>query len=98
MTVAMGGTRRPAVLLPAAAGSGVLGIIGVGALIAGVSSDRSTAAKVGIVIVGLLVAAGGLLGSHGLATGRRRGVTASLAVDSREAYSWKAPGRARLGR
>ena len=82
MTVAMGGTRRPAVLLPAAAGSGVLGIIGVGALIAGVSSDRSTAAKVGIVIVGLLVATGGLLGSHGLATGRRRGVTASLAVST----------------
>ena len=82
MTVALGGTRRPAALLPAAVGSGVLGMIGVVALIGGVTSDRSTAAKIGIAIVGLLVAAGGLLGAHGLATSRRRGVTASLAVST----------------
>ena len=50
MTVALGGTRRPAVLYPAAVGSGVLGALGIAAMVGGASSDRSTAAKIGQTI------------------------------------------------
>ena len=82
MTVALGSSRRPAALLPAAAGSAALGALGVAAAVWGVSSDRSTVAKVGVVIVGLLIAALGFIGAQGLATNRRRGLSGALAVST----------------
>ncbi len=82
MTVALGGSRRPTALLPAAAGSAVLGALGLIAAGWGISSDRSTAAKVGIAIVGLIIAALGFVGAQGLATNHRRGLSGALAVST----------------
>ena len=82
MTVALGGTRRPAVLLPAAVGSGLLGVLGVAAAFTGLASGRAAAGKIGIVGAAGLVAVFGALGAHGLLTDRRRGMTAALGVST----------------